>query len=313
MEKETVDFYSPSNLNLKDLDSNLKASLTVMNKLDSLTLKHSENVSNLVTRICEYMKCNNKFTLHCMVAGYIHDLGKLFIPKEILFKDGPLTNEEFEIMKKHTTYGYEYCMKDIYLKEFSDGPLYHHESLNGTGYPQQLQKKDIPYSAQIITVADEYDALVTKRHYKTHVHISEVLKDLIKNAEPPKTVIALDTLKQNEQLGKINSKPLKILFNVVIDDILYEISCVINYTKYLNSQIKRLDTIDRYYKKSQKAKNESTKQYYIAGMKLLFQNSETAENYLQIQKEYKLALEIREQRIKDLYNEIKIIKKLKVY
>lgn len=313
MENETFDFYSPSNLNLKDLNSELKSSLTVMNKLDDMTLKHSENVSNLVTRICEYMKCNNKFTLHCMIAGYVHDLGKLFIPKEILFKNGPLTNDEFEIMKKHTIYGYEYCMKDLYLKEFSDGPLYHHEWLDGSGYPQHFKKNNIPYSAQIITVADEYDALVTKRHYKTHVHISAVLKDLIKNTEPDRVVVALDNLKQNEQLGKINSKPLKALFNVVIDDIIYEISCVINYTSYLKSQIKRLDTVNRYYQKSLKSKNQSTKEYYIAGINMLLQNGETIETYSKIQDEYKLALKVREQRIKDLYNEIKIIKKLKVH
>ncbi len=312
MKNESFDFYSPSNFNLNDLESNLKNSLTVMNNLDDLTLKHCQNVSNLVTRICGYMKFNNKFTLHCMVAGYIHDVGKLFIPKEILFKNGPLTPEEFEVMKKHTTYGYEYCMNDPYLREFSDGPLYHHEFLNGTGYPQGLIKKDIPYSAQIITVADEYDALVTKRHYITHVHISEVLKTLIKNAEPPKTLIALDTLKQNQRLGKINGKPLKVLFTVVIDDILYEISCVVNYTSYLESQIKRLDTVNRYYESYLKSKKESTKQYYASGINMLLQNGETIKNYLQIQEEYKLALKVRKQRIKDLYEEIKVIKKLKV-
>ena len=66
------------------------------------------------------------------------------------------------------------------LREFSDGPYYHHEALNGSGYPQGLTKKDIPYSAQIIRVADEYDALVTKRQYTTHVDISKTLKQLIK-------------------------------------------------------------------------------------------------------------------------------------
>ena len=312
MKNESYDFYSPSNISLNDLESNLKNSLTVMNKLDDMTLKHSQNVSNLTTRICGYMNFNNKFTLHCMVAGYIHDLGKLFIPKEILFKDDILTDQEFEIMKKHTTYGYEYCMNDPYLREFSDGPLYHHEFLNGTGYPQHLTKNDIPYSAQIITVADEYDALVTKRHYQTHVNISAVLKTLIKDAEPPKTLIALDNLKQNQRLGKINGKPLKALFTVVIDDILYEISCVISYTSYLKSQIKRLDMIDNYYQKYLKSRKESTKQYYATGINMLLQSGETIKNYQEIQDEYKLALKVREKRIKDLYNEIKIIKKLKV-
>ncbi len=309
---DNFDFYSPSNISLNELDPNLKASLSVMTRLDDLTLQHCRNVSNLTTRICSYMRCNNQFTLHCMVAGYVHDVGKLFVPKDILFKNGRLTDDEFEIMKKHTTYGYEYCMKDKNLAPYSDGPWYHHESLNGTGYPRGLTKNDIPFSGQIIRVADEYDALVTKRHYKTHVNISETLKDLIKNAEPPKPLVALDQLKQNERLGKINPKPLRVLFRVVIDDILYEISCVMNYTTYLQSQIKRLETIEKYNEKRLDAKKPENYQYYLSGMEMLFQNGENLDNFEQVKKEYEIALDVRKQRIKDLYNEIKIIKKLKV-
>ena len=312
MIKENYDFYSPCNLSLKDVDSGLKDSLSVMYKLDEITLKHSNNVSNLCTRVCEYMRCNNQFTIHCMIAGYIHDLGKMFIPKEILAKDGRLSPEEFEIMKTHTTLGYEYCMKDINLRPYSDGPWYHHESLNGSGYPRGLRKDDIPYSAQIIRVCDEYDALVTKRHYTTHVNISETLKILIRDAVPPKPIIALDQLKQNERLGKINPKPLRALFKAVIDDVLYEISCVMNYVDYLESQIKRLETIEKYSNKVQSSKKPEDKDYYIAGMKMLLQSGESLDNYKQVLSEYKNALEVRKKRIADLYHEIRIIKRLRV-
>ena len=70
------------------------------------------------------------------------------------------------------------------------------------GYPKGLTKKDIPYEAQIIRVADEYDALVTKRQYKTHVNISETLKDLIKDSEPDPRFIALDQLSENKKNRK---------------------------------------------------------------------------------------------------------------
>lgn len=312
MIKENYDFYSPCNLSLKDVDSGLKDSLSVMYKLDEMTLKHSNNVSNLCTRVCEYMRCNNQFTIHCMIAGYIHDLGKMFIPKEILAKDGRLSPEEFEIMKTHTTLGYEYCMKDINLRPYSDGPWYHHESLNGSGYPRGLRKDDIPYSAQIIRVCDEYDALVTKRHYTTHVNISETLKILIRDAVPPKPIIALDQLKQNERLGKINPKPLRALFKAVIDDVLYEISCVMNYVEYLESQIKRLETIEKYSNKVQSSKKPEDKDYYLAGMKMLLQSGESLDNYKQVLSEYKNALDVRKKRIADLYHEIRIIKRLRV-
>ncbi len=312
MFNDKFEFYSPSNIHLKDLDSALKDSLSVMYKLDEMTLKHSENVSNLCTRVCQQLRCNNQFTIHCMIAGYIHDLGKMYIPKEILTKDGKLTDEEYEIMKTHTTLGYKYCMDTFNLRAYSDGPWYHHESLNGTGYPRGLRKSDIPYSAQIIRVCDEYDALVTKRHYTTHVNISETLKQLIKDARPTQTLVALDNLKQNERLGKINPKPLTALFKVVIDDILYEISCVMNYVYYLKSQIKRLDTIEKYDHKRQSAKKPEQKDYYASGMKMLLQKGETFENYKEIRGEYNSALEIRRKRIDDLYKEIRIIKKLKI-
>lgn len=312
MVNEKFEFYSPSNVHLKDLDHSIKNSLTVMYKLDAMTLKHSENVSNLCTRVCQYMRCNNQFTIHCMVAGYIHDLGKMFIPDTILTKEGALTDEEYETIKTHTTLGYEYCMNDMALRPYSDGPWYHHESLNGTGYPRGLRKNDIPYSAQIIRVCDEYDALVTKRHYTTHVNISETLKQLIKDARPTKTLVALDNLRQNERLGKINPKPLVALFKAVIDDILYEISCVMNYVSYLKSQIKRLDTIEKYDEKRHSTKKPETMDYYASGMQMLLQNGETFENYKQIREEYKAALDIRKKRIDDLYKEIRIIKKLKV-
>lgn len=312
MLEEKYDFYSPTNLKVHELDYALKDHLIVMDSMDMFTKRHSENVANLVGRICQYMRCRSQFTIHCILAAYIHDIGKLFIPKEILNKPGRLTDEEYAIMKSHTTLGYNYCMEDLSLRPYSDGPWYHHEALNGTGYPRGLRKPDIPYSAQIIRVADEYDAIVTKRQYTTHVNISATLQDLIQDALPSKDVIALDQLKQNEQLGKINPKPLRALFKVVIDDTLYEISCVMNYVDYIKSQIKRLQTIEKYEKKRDTAKKPSTKDYYTAGMKLLLEQGETLENYEQVLSEYENALVIRKDRIDKLYKEIKIIKKLKV-
>lgn len=314
MNNEKIDFYSSTNLKSYNLDDVMKYQLSMLDRLDVFTRRHSENVANLVCRICEYLHCKKYFTIHATICGYLHDIGKLFIPPEILNKPDRLTPEEYEVIKTHTTLGYEMCMKDIKLRPYAEGPLYHHEALNGTGYPQGLTKDDIPYVAQIIRVADEYDAIVTKRQYTTHINISETLKELMHDARPTdymKTV-ALDSLKQNYSVGKINSKALKALFKVVIDDTLYEISCVMDYIKYLKEQVKRLEEIQKYDMKSQKAKKDKEKEYYREGMRMLFQSGENFDNYEQVLSEYHQAIITREDVKAKLYNEIDIIKKLKI-
>ena len=105
---------------------------------------------------------------------------------------------------------------------------------------------------------------------------------------------------------------LKKLFKVVIDDTLYEISCVMDYVEYLKEQIKRLELIQSYQRKADNSNKEKTKDYYHEGMTLLFQQGENMENYSQILEEYKTALKVRENVIDQLYNEIKIIKKLRI-
>lgn len=310
MKNEKFDFYSPINLKSYNLDKTMRYQLDVLGSLDHFTRKHSENVANLVCRICEYLHCSTKFTIYCTICAYLHDIGKIFIPLEILNKPDRLTDEEFEIMKTHTTKGYELCMKDLKLRPYAVGPLDHHEALNGSGYPNGITK--IPMEAQIIRVADEYDAIVTKRQYTTHVNISETLRDLIKDAQPDPKFVALDHLAQNSKVGKINKRVLRVLFKVVIDDILYEISCLYEYLDYLKENIKRLDLISKYDNKMQEAKTDKKKNYYREGMKMLFQVDENFNNYKQVFKDYQNALEIRTDRIDKLYKEIKIIKKLEV-
>ncbi len=290
------DFYSPTSLKSYNLDKNMQYQLNILGCLDVFTRKHSENVANITCRLCERLHCSKGFTEYCTICAYLHDIGKQFIPSNILQKPDKLTDEEYEIMKTHTTIGYEICMKDSKLQPYSAGPLYHHEALNGTGYPQKLTKKDIPYEGQIIRVADEYDAIVSKRQYKSHIGISDTLKILIKNANS----------------GKNNPIIVKVLCNVVIEDIEYEISCLTNYTKSLTKNIKRLNIINKYKEKMEKAKSEKKKNYYLEGMKAYLDKNESIENYQKILNEYTTTFENKNKQIKHLLEEIKIIKKLKI-
>lgn len=191
------------------------------------------------------------------------------------------------------------------------GPLYHHENLDGSGYPAGLTKKDIPFYAQIIHVADVFDAIVSKRQYKTHINISETLKVILKDVEPSRKSLALDALNTESKYGKISEKALKALFKVVIDDTNYEISCTMEYVNYLKDQVKRLKSIEKYDEKADKAKRAKDRVYYREYMKLLFQPGESFENYRQVAVEYGEALQERKKVVDRLYKEIEIIKKLK--
>ncbi len=313
--RDEFNFYDKTNLKSYNLDESMRYQLNMLDKLDVFTRKHCENVASLTCRLCEYLHCSKGFTEYCTICAYLHDLGKLFIPPEILQKPEKLTDEEYEVMKTHTTLGYNVCMKDLKLRPYAAGPLYHHEALNGSGYPQGLTKKDIPYEGQIIRVADEYDAIVSKRQYKSHIGISDTLKILIENAKPREEIKksdALHEISENARLGKNNPIIVKTLFKVVIDDIEYEISCTQSYIEELESELKRFEQINKYKEKMEKAKKEKDKSYYCEGIKMLLKNNETLENYSSFYEEYKNAYKTRKAIIDNLYKEIKIIKKLRV-
>ena len=311
--KEELDFYSKTNLKSYNLNESMRYQLGMLDSLDAFTRTHSENVANITCRLCEYMHMNVAFIVYCTTCAYLHDIGKLFIPPEILQKNGPLTSEEYEIIKRHTTIGYKMCMDDPKLRPYSAGARYHHEALNGSGYPNALTKKNIPIEGQIIRVADEFDAIVSKRQYKSHIGITDTLKLLIEDTLPstPKS-IALKSIEENAKIGKLNPKIVRCLFKVVIDDINYEISGIFDYTKYLDVQVKRLEKINQYNIKREKAKKPQKKEYFAACMKAMFEKGEDFRNYKYVLEEYRIAYHKRKEIIDNLFDEIKTIKKLRV-
>lgn len=296
MPKEIFDFYDKTSLKSYNLDKTMQYQLNILGSLDVFTRQHSENVASIVCRICQYLHCSKDFTEYCTICAYLHDIGKQFIPASILQKQSPLTDEEFEIMKTHTTIGYKICMDDLKLRPYAAGTLYHHEALNGTGYPNGLTKDEIPYEGQIIRVADEYDAIVSKRQYKSHIGIIDTLNILINETKN----------------GQNNPIVVKALIKVIIDDTEYEISCIMDNLKDLKPEIKRLEEVEKYDKKRLSAKNEDKKNYYLEGMKYLLTGQETVDNYLEILNSYRNIIKTKTEHINKLFEEIKTIKKLKI-
>lgn len=306
---DTIDFYDNTYLKASNLNSSIRYELELLNQLDLFTRKHSENVATITYNLCRKLHLPKGFTEYCVTCAYIHDIGKMFIPQEVLQKNGALTQEEFEIIKTHTTLGYNLCQTDKQLKPYSAGPYYHHEALDGSGYPQGLTKPDIPYEAQIIRVADEFDALVSKRQYKSHIDISDSLKIIIENTKPSPN--APQNTKYSKE-GKDNKNIVKKLIKVVIDDTNYEISCLMDYMDYLKQEIKRFEKIDSLVKKRDSSKKDKDYQYYNDYIKLYLKKNEPIEKIYDIYNDFLNTYNEKDKNLKKLFNEIKIIKSLKV-
>lgn len=307
--KQSFNFYDQTYLKSYNLNQSIKYQLNLLDSLDIYTRKHSESVATITCNLCRKLHLSKGFTEYCTICAYLHDIGKLFIPSSILQKPAKLTNEEFEIMKQHTTLGYKLCIKDPKLRPYYAGPYYHHEALDGTGYPQGLLKKDIPYEAQIIRVADEYDALVNKRQYKSHIGITDSLKIIIENTQPSPNA------KPNTGYtfaGKNNKKIVKKLLLVVIDDIEYEISSTIDYVNHLNDELKRCKQIEKYIEKKNNAKKESDVLYFEQYINMLLRPGEKLENFDTIHEEFQKAYDLRNEVLVGLHQEIKNVKSLKV-
>lgn len=302
MKEYKMDFYNPTSLKSYDLNESMRYQLAMLDSLDVFTRLHSEHVANLTCRMCEYMHMKSYFTVYCTMCAFLHDIGKQFIPPFILQKTSALTEEEYATMKTHTTIGYEMCMRDEKLRPYSSGPIYHHEGLDGSGYPKGIAAPHIPLVGQIIRVADEFDAIVSKRQYKTHIGVVDTLKILISETKPLK----------GKKVGKINPKFVKVLIKVVTDDTEYELYNLGKYVNYLEQEIKRLEQIENYAIKMNKASKDSDKSYYLNGIQSLFSSGETLENYKVVLNEYHEAYVVRKKEMDNLTDELKDLKKLKV-
>ena len=134
------------------------------------------------------------------LLAQVHDLGKVGIPDHILFKPGPLTDEEWEIMKMHPEKGYRIASASSDLAVVADLILKHHEHWNGQGYPQGLEKEDIPIECRILSIVDAYDAMINKRPYNKVKTKAEALTELQRCAGSqfdPKLIEIFMTIAEN--------------------------------------------------------------------------------------------------------------------
>ncbi len=147
---------------------------------DPYTRGHSDRVTRYSLLIAKEMKLPSSFLEVLQVSAQLHDVGKIGIEDHILKKPGALTEEEFEVMKTHTTKGANILRPVTQLAEMLPGIELHHEALDGRGYPYGLQGDQIPLLPRVIAVADTFDALTTNRPYQ-QAHTPEQALEIIKN------------------------------------------------------------------------------------------------------------------------------------
>jgi HD-GYP domain-containing protein (c-di-GMP phosphodiesterase class II) len=133
---------------------------------DPYTRGHSERVSRFSVAIAQRMGLDDDEVEKIRVSALLHDVGKIGIDDNILKKPAALTDEEFEVMKKHPQKGYKIMSQIPAMKEFLPGMYMHHEMVDGRGYPQGLKGDEIPLMGKIVAVADTFDAMTTDRPYQ---------------------------------------------------------------------------------------------------------------------------------------------------
>jgi len=149
---------------------------------DPYTKGHSKNVANLASLLAEKLGLSDELIRKTYWAALVHDIGKIVIPSTILNKEGKLTIEEFEIIKKHPVYGHDFLSTSADLRELARYVYHHHERWDGKGYPSGLSGEDIPLISRIIAVVDAWDAMRSSRPYRKGLSKEEALKELIEHS-----------------------------------------------------------------------------------------------------------------------------------
>src|SRR5207302_6715432 len=133
---------------------------------DSYTFGHCERVAQHAIAVARLVGLDDATETTIRLGAYLHDLGKVRVPHEILNKPGPLTREEFEIVQMHPIWGLELLAAIEFPWDLKPIIRWHHERCDGTGYPDRLRGEEIPISAQIVGIVDVYDAMTTTRSYR---------------------------------------------------------------------------------------------------------------------------------------------------
>ena len=159
---------------------------------DPYTHGHSQRVAYISSEICKALGCTRRFTDEVKIAALLHDTGKIGVDDAVLRKPGPLTTEEYDVIKQHPVVGRRIIESINLSSVVNDAVLYHHRRYDGTGYPTEgPEENELPLSAAILAVADCYDAMITDRPYRkgmTKARAREIIQEVSGTQLDPKVV-----------------------------------------------------------------------------------------------------------------------------
>ena len=166
------------NRNINSRSQIMTALMAALEERDFITSGHAHRLEELCLKLGKEMKLSVNQISDLSLLAQVHDLGKVGIPDHILFKPGPLTAEEWEIMRQHPEKGHRIALASTDLAGIADLILKHHERWDGQGYPLGLQGDEIPIECRILAVVDAFDSMTNERPYRKAMSTAEALKEL---------------------------------------------------------------------------------------------------------------------------------------
>jgi HD-GYP domain-containing protein (c-di-GMP phosphodiesterase class II) len=157
-------------------DATIEGLTRALDLRDRETEEHTRRVSDTTVKLAVHLGVSNTDLIHIRRGAILHDIGKVAIPDRILFKPGPLADDEWNIMRRHPGIAVDLLSSISYLAQALEIPHWHHEKWDGSGYPDHLRGEAIPFSARLFALVDVYDALTSNRPYRTAWSKQETLQ-----------------------------------------------------------------------------------------------------------------------------------------
>ena len=160
----------------------IQSLMATLGERDHITMGHAHRLKKLCLEIGKTIDLSQKQLSDLSLLAQVHDLGKVGTPDNILFKKGPLTEQEWQIMKQHSEKGYRIALSSVDLSTIANLILKHHEHWDGNGYPLGISGNDIPIECRIMAIADAYDAMTSDRPYRKAMTTEKAIAELKTNA-----------------------------------------------------------------------------------------------------------------------------------